>query len=254
MTKPYEVKLAFTWKSVVVWRTPDVQHISRMECMASCGAPRSRTAIPKRAAKIGPIVVPHGLSFLTITSCGRRSRKIFYLYSAFPHAQGRFTKNTCQIKFKGILSLITLTSFKTPKTFIHLQNTSEDIYFWGNSRDSCPSATLKLQKVHKQIIKKNKSIWIERFSPHFLKARSLYDEQIAFKYLYHYPFHTERRVIYITVNCVYCTNRVYGGKISSTLFLSFFFLFLTLLFMNPHMVLKRNGILMIYTNINKHSK
>lgn len=59
----------FTLKRVVVWRTPVVQHISRIECMASCGAPRSRTAIPKRAAKIGPIVVPHGLSFLTITSC-----------------------------------------------------------------------------------------------------------------------------------------------------------------------------------------
>ncbi len=54
-----------------------MQHISRMECMASCGAPRSRTAIPKRDAKIGPIVVPHGLSFLTITSCVKK--RAFYL-------------------------------------------------------------------------------------------------------------------------------------------------------------------------------
>lgn len=58
-----------TLKRVMLCSTLEVQHISLMECMESCGAPISSTGIPRRAARMGPMVVPHGLSLRTITSC-----------------------------------------------------------------------------------------------------------------------------------------------------------------------------------------
>lgn len=58
-----------TLKRAVLCSTLEVQHISLMECMESCGAPMSNTGIPRRADRMGPIVVPHGLSLRTITSC-----------------------------------------------------------------------------------------------------------------------------------------------------------------------------------------
>lgn len=61
-------------KSVRVWRTPVVQAVSRMECMASCGLPRSSTRSPSREAKMGPMVEPHGESFRTMRSWGAEER------------------------------------------------------------------------------------------------------------------------------------------------------------------------------------
>lgn len=46
-----------------------VQAVSRMECMASWGLPKSSTRRPSREAKIGPMVVPQGESFRTMRSC-----------------------------------------------------------------------------------------------------------------------------------------------------------------------------------------
>lgn len=46
-------------------KTPQVYLI---ECIPSIGMPRSMVFIPVPDAKIGPIVVPHGESFLTINS------------------------------------------------------------------------------------------------------------------------------------------------------------------------------------------
>lgn len=60
-------------KRVVLCSTLEVQHISRMECMESCGPPTSTTGMPSRAARMGPMVVPQGLSLRTITSCRGRS-------------------------------------------------------------------------------------------------------------------------------------------------------------------------------------
>ena len=57
-------------KRVVLCSTPEVQVISLMECMESWGAPTSRTGTPSRADRMGPMVVPHGLSLRTITSWG----------------------------------------------------------------------------------------------------------------------------------------------------------------------------------------
>lgn len=57
-----------TLKRVRVWSTPEVQAVSRMECMASWGLPKSRTRSPSREAKIGPMVVPQGESFRTMRS------------------------------------------------------------------------------------------------------------------------------------------------------------------------------------------
>eukprot|EP00983_Pelagomonas_calceolata_P071055 1151036-Pelagomonas_calceolata.AAC.1 len=37
-------------------------HISRMECMANCGTPTSTVRHPSEEAKIGPIVLPQGMS------------------------------------------------------------------------------------------------------------------------------------------------------------------------------------------------
>ena len=59
-----------TLKRVRVWSTPVVQAVSRMECMASWGLPKSSTRRPSREAKIGPMVVPQGESFRTMRSCG----------------------------------------------------------------------------------------------------------------------------------------------------------------------------------------
>lgn len=64
-----------TLKRVVLCRTLEVQHISLMECMESCGAPMSTTGTPRRAARMGPMVVPQGLSLRTITSCRRRGHR-----------------------------------------------------------------------------------------------------------------------------------------------------------------------------------
>lgn len=68
---------AVTLKRVVLCRTLEVQHISLMECMESCGAPMSTTGTPRRAARMGPMVVPHGLSFRTITSCRTKRGQTF---------------------------------------------------------------------------------------------------------------------------------------------------------------------------------
>lgn len=61
-------------KRVRVWRTPVVQAVSRIECMANWGLPKSSTRSPSREAKIGPMVVPHGESFLTMRSWGEEER------------------------------------------------------------------------------------------------------------------------------------------------------------------------------------
>lgn len=63
-----------TLNRLVDWSTPEVQHISLMECMASWGAPMSSTGIPRREDRMGPMVVPQGLSLRTITSWGHRNR------------------------------------------------------------------------------------------------------------------------------------------------------------------------------------
>ncbi|TNN37062.1 hypothetical protein EYF80_052776 [Liparis tanakae] len=65
-----------TLKRVVLCRTLEVQHISRMECMESCGAPMSATGMPRRAARMGPMVVPQAVSLRTITSCGRKGARV----------------------------------------------------------------------------------------------------------------------------------------------------------------------------------
>ena len=46
-----------------------MQAVSRMECMASWGLPKSRSCRPSREAKIGPMVVPQGEAFCTMGSC-----------------------------------------------------------------------------------------------------------------------------------------------------------------------------------------
>ena len=48
--------------------------VSRMECIESEGTPRSTTRSPVLEAMIGPMVVPHGQSFLTMNSCGEYIR------------------------------------------------------------------------------------------------------------------------------------------------------------------------------------
>lgn len=63
-----EVAVGVTLKRAVLCSTLEVQHISLMECMESCGAPMSTTGIPRRADRMGPMVVPQGLSLRTITS------------------------------------------------------------------------------------------------------------------------------------------------------------------------------------------
>lgn len=60
-----------TLKRVRVWSTPVVQAVSRMECMASWGLPKSSTRSPSREANIGPMVVPQGESFRTMRSWRR---------------------------------------------------------------------------------------------------------------------------------------------------------------------------------------
>lgn len=58
----------FTLKSCDVCNTLLVQHISRMECMLSWGAPTSMVGIPSLADMMGPIVDPQAESFLTTIS------------------------------------------------------------------------------------------------------------------------------------------------------------------------------------------
>jgi len=58
-----------TWKRVCVCTTLEVQHISRIECMDSWGAPTSTVAMPNFDDMIGPIVEPHGESLRTTKSC-----------------------------------------------------------------------------------------------------------------------------------------------------------------------------------------
>lgn len=66
-----------TLKRVMLWSTPEVQHISRMECMASCGQPMSSTRSPRREARMGPMVVPQGVSLRTMNSCtGTRPQQL----------------------------------------------------------------------------------------------------------------------------------------------------------------------------------
>lgn len=47
----------------------DNPHCSLIECILSCGFPTSIVRIPSLADNIGPIVDPHGESFLTTNSC-----------------------------------------------------------------------------------------------------------------------------------------------------------------------------------------
>lgn len=78
-----------TLKSVMLCDTLEVQHISLIECIESCGAPISSTGMPRREARMGPMVVPQGLSLRTITSCRRKDQTVskpstissFFLYS-----------------------------------------------------------------------------------------------------------------------------------------------------------------------------
>ena len=67
-------EVGVTLKRVRVWSTPEVQAVSRMECMASWGLPKSSTRSPSREAKIGPMVVPQGESFRTMRSYGEEDR------------------------------------------------------------------------------------------------------------------------------------------------------------------------------------
>lgn len=46
-----------------------VEPVSLIECMLNCGVPTSTVSIPSLADIIGPIVLPHVESFLTIKSC-----------------------------------------------------------------------------------------------------------------------------------------------------------------------------------------
>ena len=46
-----------------------VPHISRIECMESCGIPTSTVRMPLLVLKIGPIVLPHPKSERTTNSC-----------------------------------------------------------------------------------------------------------------------------------------------------------------------------------------
>lgn len=73
------VSVGVTLKREVLCSTLEVQHISLMECMESCGAPMSTTGIPRRADRMGPMVVPQGLSLRTITSC--RGRSVMFGYA-----------------------------------------------------------------------------------------------------------------------------------------------------------------------------
>ena len=52
----------------IAWDTLEVQHISLIECILSCGAPMSTVGIPSLADMIGPMVDPQGESFLTTKS------------------------------------------------------------------------------------------------------------------------------------------------------------------------------------------
>ena len=52
----------------IAWDTLDVQHISLIECILSCGEPMSIVGIPSLADMIGPMVDPQGESFLTTKS------------------------------------------------------------------------------------------------------------------------------------------------------------------------------------------
>lgn len=67
-------EVGVTLKRVRVWSTPEVQAVSRMECMASWGLPKSSTRSPSREAKIGPMVVPQGESFRTMRSYREEDR------------------------------------------------------------------------------------------------------------------------------------------------------------------------------------
>lgn len=100
-----------TLKRVVLCRTLEVQHISLMECMESCGAPMSNTGTPRRAARIGPMVVPHGLSLRTITSCRRR-------------------RETSDCPDGGTAPLITYRSVISLLVICHFSLTTCDIWWW----------------------------------------------------------------------------------------------------------------------------
>ena len=43
-------------------------HISRAECIESCGTPISMVSIPNRVAVIGPIVLPQGIALFATKS------------------------------------------------------------------------------------------------------------------------------------------------------------------------------------------
>lgn len=64
-----------------------VQAVSRMECMASWGLPKSSTRSPSREAKIGPMVVPQGESFRTMRSWGEEERFVSNMRCVFIKAQ-----------------------------------------------------------------------------------------------------------------------------------------------------------------------
>jgi hypothetical protein len=47
-----------------------VPHISRMLCIDSCATPTSTVRQPSADARMGPMVLPQGMSFRTQNSCG----------------------------------------------------------------------------------------------------------------------------------------------------------------------------------------
>ena len=67
---PYSLQCKFSSKDrYIVTHSKSAYHISRMECIASCGAPTSTVRQPSPEAKIGPMVDPHAISERTQNSC-----------------------------------------------------------------------------------------------------------------------------------------------------------------------------------------
>ena len=51
-------------------------HISRIECIDSCGAPTSTVRQPRLEARIGPMVEPHAMSLRTLNSWAGMPRRL----------------------------------------------------------------------------------------------------------------------------------------------------------------------------------
>src|SRR6185369_7612155 len=57
----------------IIGATSRLAAISRQECILSIGLPTSTARIPRRAAEIGPMVLPQGLSLRELKCCGATS-------------------------------------------------------------------------------------------------------------------------------------------------------------------------------------